>query len=190
MANAPGYDPTQAICILLALCRSQQCFAPTPAHMWSIVVSCGAMCHVTAASRLQPQPVTESELEAWYMDDSTADQRQEHRCAVACAPARPTSVHCSGAATGHLRLLIHSLHVHRQEPNAPVHADELRKLGVLSWKLNQNAFENDPKLEAIRSVRGYSYQVTARNLGMSGIGFPQRQRLASASWTYSVLARL
>ena len=32
----------------------------------------------------------------------------------------------------------------------------LRKLGVLYWKVNG---EEDPKLKAIRAVRGYSYKV-------------------------------
>jgi len=45
----------------------------------------------------------------------------------------------------------------------PAPADALRKLGVLSWKLNQKSFEDDPKLEAIRSVRGYSYQVKSQD---------------------------
>jgi hypothetical protein len=54
-------------------------------------------------------------------------------------------------------------HVHvaapRREPTVAVPAEELRKLGVLSWKLDADAFEADTKLEAIRNVRGYSYQV-------------------------------
>lgn len=36
---------------------------------------------------------------------------------------------------------------------------KLRELGVLSWKLDADKYENDPKLEAIRKARGYSYQV-------------------------------
>jgi len=36
--------------------------------------------------------------------------------------------------------------------------DSLRKLGVVSWKLDADKFEADEKLEAIRKVRGYSYK--------------------------------
>ncbi len=67
----------------------------------------------------------------------------------------------STAVSGRVRVLIHRLCSRRQEPNVPAPGDALRKLGVLSWKLNQKSFEDDPKLEAIRSVRGYSYQVTS-----------------------------
>ena len=35
----------------------------------------------------------------------------------------------------------------------------LRDLGVLYWKLDPAKHESDPKLEAIRKKRGYSYQV-------------------------------
>ena len=34
--------------------------------------------------------------------------------------------------------------------------DVLQKLGVIYWKVDG---ENDPKLQAIRDVRGYSYKV-------------------------------
>eukprot|EP00882_Tetradesmus_deserticola_P003060 GHRQ01003249.1.p1 GENE.GHRQ01003249.1~~GHRQ01003249.1.p1 ORF type:complete len:204 (+),score=81.74 GHRQ01003249.1:111-722(+) len=71
----------------------------------------------------EPQPIGESTLEAWYMDDSDADQRLPHRL----------------------------------EPNQPCSLQALRALGVLSWKLDADKYENDPKLEAIRKVRGYSY---------------------------------
>eukprot|EP01023_Acetabularia_acetabulum_P016608 TRINITY_DN1819_c0_g1_i2.p1 TRINITY_DN1819_c0_g1~~TRINITY_DN1819_c0_g1_i2.p1 ORF type:complete len:233 (-),score=36.28 TRINITY_DN1819_c0_g1_i2:358-957(-) len=72
----------------------------------------------------EPQAVSECTLQAWYMDDSEADQRLPHK----------------------------------QEPNKACSVEELRALGVLSWKLEQDKYENDPKLEAIRQVRGYSYQ--------------------------------
>ena len=35
--------------------------------------------------------------------------------------------------------------------------DYLKKLGVLYWRVNG---EDDPKLQAIRDVRGYSYKVS------------------------------
>lgn len=41
---------------------------------------------------------------------------------------------------------------HRQEPNVPGTAEMLRDIGVLSWKLDADIHENDPKLEAIRKV--------------------------------------
>jgi ARD/ARD' family len=44
------------------------------------------------------------------------------------------------------------------DPNVPASLATLRALGVLAWKLDADAFESDPQLEAIRKVRGYSYQ--------------------------------
>lgn len=76
------------------------------------------------AQLAEPQPAAESQLRAWRMDDSDADQRLPHR----------------------------------REPNEPVDVAELRQLGVLSWHLDADAHETDPKLQAIRDVRNYSYQ--------------------------------
>jgi len=47
---------------------------------------------------------------------------------------------------------------HRRDPNEVVSPAHLRELGVLSWKLNPAAELEDPQLQAIREVRGYSYQ--------------------------------
>eukprot|EP00891_Asterochloris_glomerata_P000492 jgi/Astpho2/492/fgenesh1_pm.00011_%23_32_t len=47
---------------------------------------------------------------------------------------------------------------HRQQPNKPASVDKLRELGVLSWSLDADSFESDPKLQAIRKARNYSYQ--------------------------------
>eukprot|EP01025_Chloroclados_australasicus_P028414 TRINITY_DN28171_c0_g1_i2.p1 TRINITY_DN28171_c0_g1~~TRINITY_DN28171_c0_g1_i2.p1 ORF type:complete len:202 (-),score=29.33 TRINITY_DN28171_c0_g1_i2:231-836(-) len=47
---------------------------------------------------------------------------------------------------------------HKQEPNKPASIEAIRKLGVISWKLDADKYENDQQLEAIRKVRGYSYQ--------------------------------
>ncbi|KAK5609308.1 1,2-dihydroxy-3-keto-5-methylthiopentene dioxygenase [Crenichthys baileyi] len=46
---------------------------------------------------------------------------------------------------------------HRLNPNQPVTLDELKKLGVLYWKLNADTYESDPELEKIRKDQGYSY---------------------------------
>eukprot|EP00877_Chromochloris_zofingiensis_P003123 jgi/Chrzof1/12811/Cz07g08110.t1 len=46
---------------------------------------------------------------------------------------------------------------HRQTPNKPCSVSQLRDLGVLSWRLDADAYEHDPKLDAIRKVRNYSY---------------------------------
>ena len=51
------------------------------------------------------------------------------------------------------------LHTCRQQPNKPASMDTLRELGVLSWTLDADSFESDPKLQAIRKARNYSYQV-------------------------------
>lgn len=42
---------------------------------------------------------------------------------------------------------------HRQSPNVPATAEELEKVGVVSWRLNADDPENDPALAAIRKVR-------------------------------------
>ncbi len=49
----------------------------------------------------------------------------------------------------------------RLEPNQPVSLQQLAELGVLYWRLDADKWENDPKLDAIRKVRGYSYIVRA-----------------------------
>ncbi|KAF8067404.1 ADI1 [Scenedesmus sp. PABB004] len=84
----------------------------------------------------EPQPIAESSLEAWYMDDSDADQRLPHR----------------------------------QEPNQPCSLAALRELGVLSWKLDADNYDSDPKLDAICKVRGYSYKevLTISKEGLPG----------------------
>ncbi len=62
----------------------------------------------------------------------------------------------------------------RQQPNKPASVDKLRELGVLSWSLDADSFESDPKLQAIRKARNYSYQVgqQAAHLGCCDAGAP------------------
>ncbi|EIE26677.1 aci-reductone dioxygenase [Coccomyxa subellipsoidea C-169] len=69
----------------------------------------------------QPDPIENSHVDAWYMDESTEDQRLPHRL----------------------------------EPNETVSLEHLQKLGVVYWKVDG---EEDPKLQAIRDARGYSYK--------------------------------
>jgi hypothetical protein len=58
----------------------------------------------------------------------------------------------------------------RMEPNVPVTADDLKKMGIAYWKMDAESFEYpvksvpwdpkdamDPKLKALRDARGYSY---------------------------------
>jgi hypothetical protein len=48
----------------------------------------------------------------------------------------------------------------RKNPNEPCSLAALRALGVLSWRMDApDSWEEDPKLAAIRKVRGYSYTV-------------------------------
>jgi hypothetical protein len=47
---------------------------------------------------------------------------------------------------------------HRQEPNVPAGADALHALGIVTWKLDADTFENDPKLQAIRKVGILNFQ--------------------------------
>ena len=55
-----------------------------------------------------------------------------------------------------LNLSIHVDICCRLEPNEPVSLVHLQKLGVVYWKVDG---EVDPKLQAIRDARGYSYKV-------------------------------
>ena len=57
------------------------------ARLAEVFMSCGrppASAHALPDSngriRVQPQPVAEVTMEAWYMDDSKEDQRVPHRC--------------------------------------------------------------------------------------------------------------
>jgi 1,2-dihydroxy-3-keto-5-methylthiopentene dioxygenase len=58
----------------------------------------------------------------------------------------------------------------RLEPNVPVTAEDMKKLGIAYWKMDAESFEYpvkavpwdpkdamDPKLVALRDARGYSY---------------------------------
>lgn len=45
----------------------------------------------------------------------------------------------------------------RQVPAKPAGLEVLQALGVLYWRLDAGAHETDPRLAAIRKVRGYSY---------------------------------
>lgn len=49
---------------------------------------------------------------------------------------------------------------HKRQPDELVPVDQLRSLGVLSWRLDPEAASEDPRLQAIRDARGYSYQDT------------------------------
>ena len=46
----------------------------------------------------------------------------------------------------------------RQEPNLPCTVETLRELGVISWVLDADNYEEDEKLQAIRDVRSYSFR--------------------------------
>ncbi|XP_004648115.1 1,2-dihydroxy-3-keto-5-methylthiopentene dioxygenase [Octodon degus] len=46
---------------------------------------------------------------------------------------------------------------HRLNPDCPVSLEQLRKLGVLYWKLDPDKHETDPELAQIRRERSYSW---------------------------------
>ncbi|KAF6320798.1 acireductone dioxygenase 1 [Rhinolophus ferrumequinum] len=46
---------------------------------------------------------------------------------------------------------------HHAQPGRPVGLEQLRRLGVLYWKLDADKYENDPELEKIRKERNYSW---------------------------------
>mmetsp|Transcript_7245 Transcript_7245/g.14503 ORF Transcript_7245/g.14503 Transcript_7245/m.14503 type:complete len:202 (-) Transcript_7245:206-811(-) len=49
---------------------------------------------------------------------------------------------------------------HKQSPNKPCSLETLQSLGVLYWSMDPSSYPEDPKLKAIRKVRGYSYEDT------------------------------
>ncbi|GFH31095.1 acireductone dioxygenase (Fe(2+)-requiring) [Haematococcus lacustris] len=79
--------------------------------------------------------------------------------AVGAQPRRD----CSGAATASVNAWYmddsdeDQRKPHKLDPNQPVSLSQLAQLGVLYWKLDADQHETDPKLAAIRKVRGYSY---------------------------------
>lgn len=46
---------------------------------------------------------------------------------------------------------------HHKEPQEFVSLQQLEELGVLSWRLDADNYENDEELKKIREARGYSY---------------------------------
>ncbi|XP_030044866.1 1,2-dihydroxy-3-keto-5-methylthiopentene dioxygenase [Microcaecilia unicolor] len=46
---------------------------------------------------------------------------------------------------------------HQLQPNRPVSCEELRQLGVRSWKLDADSYETDPHLAWIRKEENYSW---------------------------------
>ncbi len=113
---------------------------------------------------LQPDPIETSHVDAWYMDESTEDQRLPHRC---CNPSddamrawqlQRKNKHLYSVASFAASIWsdIEMDPCNRLEPNETVSLEHLQKLGVVYWKVDG---EEDPKLQAIRDARGYSYKV-------------------------------
>nr|XP_033791517.1 1,2-dihydroxy-3-keto-5-methylthiopentene dioxygenase isoform X2 [Geotrypetes seraphini] len=46
---------------------------------------------------------------------------------------------------------------HQLRPNRPVNCEELRQLGVRSWKLDADSYETDPELAQIRKEENYCW---------------------------------
>lgn len=55
----------------------------------------------------------------------------------------------------------------RCSPNEPVSVGKLHELGVLYWRLDADKYEDDPRLNAIRKVRNYSFIVSMVHSSMS-----------------------
>ena len=70
---------------------------------------------------------------------------------------------------------------HRRSPNVPVSAAALRALGVLAWKLDPEGPAGEERLQAIRAVRGYTYEARRNDGGGAGRlchGHARRRRAA------------
>ncbi|KAF6320797.1 acireductone dioxygenase 1 [Rhinolophus ferrumequinum] len=70
---------------------------------------------------------------------------------------------------------------HHAQPGRPVGLEQLRRLGVLYWKLDADKYENDPELEKIRCGRRTTGQRTTSRLEGSTWHFWHRQH-SSAAW--------
>ncbi|KXG38491.1 hypothetical protein SORBI_3001G243100 [Sorghum bicolor] len=46
---------------------------------------------------------------------------------------------------------------HHRDPKEFIPLDKLSELGIISWRLNPDNWENDENLKKIREARGYSY---------------------------------
>lgn len=93
------------------------------------------------------------------MDDSTEDQRLPHRyCGQVYTLVPGPTIQRAASIVLLLAMGLTAATVfrYRLELNEPVSLEHLKKLGVVYWKVNG---EEDPKLQAIRDARGYSYKV-------------------------------
>lgn len=122
------------------------------------------------------QPMSEVTIEAWYMDTLDTDQRLPHRQVCLCRAPQATSLSASANLSPAFVLC-------RCEPNEPCSLAALRKLGVLAWRLDADSHETDPRLAAIRKVRGYSYTVRDRHSPHPTAASPTRQHDSSPSTT-------
>jgi 1,2-dihydroxy-3-keto-5-methylthiopentene dioxygenase len=111
-----------------------------------------------AAAATQPDDHATAAIEAWYMDDSDADQRAPHRL-VPVSASSALQLRLKPRDTGNSTGSLLAAQICRLSPNQPVPLSKLAELGVLYWKLDADTHETDPKLAAIRKVRGYSYIV-------------------------------
>ena len=92
-------------------------------------------------------------LQAWYMDDSQADQREPHRC-----------VNTQSPSLGRDRSLPAPFHnpprddrTCRDTQAEPVSLSQLADLGVLYWKLDPANYEKDSRLQAVRDEASYRH---------------------------------
>ena len=66
---------------------------------------------------------------------------------------------------------------HRRSPNAPASVAQLNARGVLTWRLDPDAYATCPRLKAIRERRGYSYE--ARFIHVSTSAFFSRSSVSA-----------
>lgn len=135
------------------------------------------------APHMQPDDPATATIEAWYMDDSTEDQRLPHRYADQACTAQQPPPHassacrhpCYSAPVLHLcsSLTCMPFATCRQDPNKPALPAALAELGVLYWKLDADNHETDPRLAAIRKIRNYNYVVRGGKLAR-GRGLQRR----------------
>ncbi|KAG6432135.1 hypothetical protein SASPL_103709 [Salvia splendens] len=106
----------------------------------------------------------EEVIQAWYMDDSDADQRLPHHR----DPQEFVSFEKLDGliATMYGKNIVSQSSSKTMPSNLPylayrvaskIVALSFSELGVLSWRLDADNYETDPKLKKIREDRGYSY---------------------------------
>ncbi len=111
-----------------------------------------------SASSLTPSSTPSSTRGTWMTAMKTRGSPTGTSCRVLRRSKRLAGLVITPGTVCHSCFTHFPALTYRQSPNRPASMTDLQRLGVVYWKLSG---EEDPKLQAIREVRGYSYKVCA-----------------------------